>query len=82
MTTLDSPLPKHKLLTKHGTDDDATFSRCIDVSCCCCVVVVALRPRYTSKVMSGLSVNLTTLFLGRFRPPKRLTSTLCTYFRQ
>ena len=38
----------------------------------------------TSKVMSGRSVNLTTLFLGRLRPPKRLTSTLCTYsyFRQ
>ena len=33
-------------------------------------------------VMSGLSVNLPTLFLGRLRPPKRLTSTLCTYFRQ
>ena len=32
--------------------------------------------------MSGRSVNLTTLFLGRFRPPKRLTSTSCTYFRQ
>ena len=32
--------------------------------------------------MSGRSVNLPTLFLGRFRPPKRLTSTLCTYFRQ
>ena len=28
------------------------------------------------------SVNLTTLFLGRLRPPKRLTSTSCTYFRQ
>ena len=25
--------------------------------------------------MSGRSVNLTTLFLGRLRPPKRLTST-------
>ena len=49
-------------------------------NCCCCVVV--LRPRYTSKVMSGQSVNLTTLFLGRLRPPKRLTSTSCTYFRQ
>ena len=36
----------------------------------------------TSKVMSGRSVNLTTLFLGRLRPPKRLTSTSCTYFRQ
>ena len=29
--------------------------------------------------MSGRSVNLTTLFLGRLRPPKRLTSTSCTY---
>ena len=38
---------------------------------CCCIVV--LRPR---------SVNVTTLFLGRLRPPKRLTSTSCTYFRQ
>ena len=26
--------------------------------------------------------HLTTLFLGRLRPPKRLTSTSCTYFRQ
>ena len=32
--------------------------------------------------MSGRSVNLTTLFLGRLRPPKRLTSTSCTYFGQ
>ena len=35
--------------------------------------------------MSGQSVNLTsltTLFLGRLRPPKQLTSTLGTYFRQ
>ena len=32
--------------------------------------------------MSGRSVNLTTLFLVRLRPPKRLTSTSCTYFRQ
>ena len=30
----------------------------------------------------GRSVNLTTLFLGRLRPPKRFTSTSCTYFRQ
>ena len=29
--------------------------------------------------MSGRSVNLTTLFLGRLRPPKQLTSILCTY---
>ena len=34
------------------------------------------------KVMSGRSVNLTTLFLGRLRPRKRLTSSSCTYFRQ
>ena len=33
-------------------------------------------------VMSGRSVNLPTLFLVRLRPPKRLTSTLYTYFRQ
>ena len=46
------------------------------------VVVVVLHPRLTSKVMSGRSVNLTTLFLGRLRPPKRLTSTSCTYFRR
>ena len=46
----------------------------------CCVVV--LRPRKTSKAMSGRSVNLSTHFLDRFRPPKRLTSTSCTYFRQ
>ena len=32
--------------------------------------------------MSGWSVNLTTLFLGRLRPPKRLTRTSCTYFSQ
>ena len=31
--------------------------------------------------MSGRSVNLTKLFLGRLRPPKWLTSTSCTYFR-
>ena len=34
------------------------------------------------KVMSGLSVNLTTLFLGRLRPLKLLTSISCTYFRE
>ena len=33
-------------------------------------------------VMSGRSVNLPTLFLDRLRPPKPLTSALCTYFRQ
>ena len=29
-------------------------------------------------VMSGRSINLATLFLGRLRPPKRLTSTCGT----
>ena len=43
------------------------------------VVVAAVLLFY---VMSGRSVNLTTLFLGRHRPPKQLTSTSCTYFRQ
>ena len=32
--------------------------------------------------MSGRSVNLTTLFLGRLRSPNRLTSTSRTHFRQ
>ena len=52
----------------------------LEIPSVCCIVV--LRPRCTSKVMSGRSVNLTTLFIGRLRPPKRLTSTSCTYFRQ
>ena len=33
-------------------------------------------------VMSGRSVYLITLILGRLRPPTRLTSTKCMYFRQ
>ena len=32
--------------------------------------------------MLGRSVNLSTLFLGRLRPPKRLTSGSSTNFRQ
>ena len=32
--------------------------------------------------MSGWSVNLTTLFLGRLGLPKLLISTKCTYFHQ
>ena len=32
--------------------------------------------------MLGWPVNVTTLFLGRLRPPKQLTNTLCTYFCQ
>ena len=34
------------------------------MDCVYCVVVV-LRPRLTTMVMSGRSVNLTTLFLGQ-----------------
>ena len=33
-------------------------------------------------VMSGQSVKLAILFIGRLRPPKRLNSTKCTYFPQ
>ena len=33
-----------------------------------------LTSTITAKVMSGRSVNLTTLFLGRLRPPRRLSS--------
>ena len=33
-------------------------------------------------IMSGRSDNLSTLLPGRLRPPKWLTSTSCTYFRQ
>ena len=47
------------------------------VSCC-----FVLRPRLTAMVMSGWSVIPTTLFLGKLRPPKQLTSTSCTYFCQ
>ena len=48
----------------------------------CCVVLLFYVHGEISKGMSGRSVNLTTLVLGRLRPPKRLTSTSCTYFRQ
>ena len=41
------------------------------------VVVVALL-----FYVHGNHLSLTTLFLDRLRPPKRLTSTSCTYFRQ
>ena len=37
---------------------------------------------FTSTVMLGRSMNLTTLFLGRRRLPKRLTRTSCTYFHR
>ena len=41
------------------------FKLCYKMKDCCCCCVVALRPRKTSKVMSGRSNNLTTLFLSR-----------------
>ena len=50
------------------------------------VVVVVVLLFYVQgkqhQVMSGRSVNLTTLFLGWLRPHKWLTSTSCTYFRR
>ena len=46
------------------------------------VVVVLFYIHGQAKVMPGRSVNLTTLFLGRLRSLKWLTSTSCTYFRQ
>ena len=42
--------------------------------------VVALSPKSTAMVMAGRSVDLTTLFYWASLN-KRLTSTLCTYFR-
>ena len=44
--------------------------------------IVNLRPRKKALAMPGRSVRLTTLFLGRLRPPKRLTNSQCPYFRQ
>ena len=46
------------------------------------LLLCCFTSKVMSKVMSGRSINLTTLFLGRLRPPKRLTSTSHTYFRQ
>ena len=43
---------------------------------------IVLHPSKTAMVMSGQSVNLTTLFLGRLKTHKRLTSTSYTYFYQ
>ena len=40
------------------------------------VLLFYVLGRQVWHVMSGLSVNLTTLFLDRLRPPKRLTSTV------
>ena len=48
------------------------------VLCCCC----CFTPTVNSYGHVGWSIYLTTLFLGRIRPPKLLTSTKYTYFRQ
>ena len=44
------------------------------------VVVVALLLYVNGKLLRSCRDG--QFFLGRFRPPKRLTSTSCTYFRQ
>ena len=46
------------------------------------VVVVLLFYVHGKHLRSCWNGHLTTLFLGRLRPPKWLTSTSCTYFRQ
>ena len=43
----------------------APRSAAMDTFRCVAIRIVVFRPRLTSKVMSGRSVNLTTLFLGR-----------------
>lgn len=51
--------------------------------CCCCSCYVAVyRPQKTTIVTSVPPVNLTTLFHGRVRPTKRLSSAQCTVFRR
>ena len=49
---------------------------------CYLVVVDVLCPLSLAMVMSGWSCNLTTLFLGRLRPPKHLNSTKCANVQQ
>ena len=44
------------------------------------VIVVLLCYAHRKHLRSYPDGQLTTLFLGRLRPPKRLTSTSCTYF--
>ena len=46
------------------------------------VVLFVLRPWQTVMVVSGRSVTLTTLFLCRLCPSKRLNSTSCANLRQ
>ena len=56
---------------------DKTQVLCVS---CCIVLLCYVHGKHLRS--SGQSFNLTTLFLGRLRPPKQLTSTSCTYFRQ
>ena len=58
------------------------YSKLIDIAV---VVVVVLLFYVHGKHLRSCrdsQFNLTTLFMGRLRPPKRLTITSCTYFRQ
>ena len=68
-----------RLLTWDPGSENWIFSLniCIFV---CLFVLRFYSPVNTIKVMLSLSVNLSTLFLGRFH--KQLTSTKCSYFRQ
>ena len=54
------------------------------VGCCfvCWLLFCCFTTTVNRLVMSVRFVILTTLFPGRFRPSKRLTSTNCTYLRQ
>ena len=61
--------------TRNMAQSDTEGDRIIFLGCCCYCIVV-LRPQLTAIVMSGRSVILTTLFLGRLRPPKWLTGTV------
>ena len=46
------------------------------------LVVVVLFYVHSKQLRSYRGGQLTTFFLGRLRPPKRLISTLCTFFLQ
>ena len=72
MCFLDTIAGKQRLARQYGIMG-------IRVNFCIHVVVVLI---YIHGKQLGRSVNLTTLLLGKLRPPKRLTSTSCTYFLQ
>ena len=66
-------MPKVNYLANSVDPDETTQN---DLFC------VTSMVNNTAIVMLGLSVNLTTLIVGKFRPPMQLTSTMCTYFCQ